>query len=166
MSDTDTQVDTEATEAEVIHGSTEGQAEEATEADEHKRPKTAYAGADFEMEALDELPDNPRAGTGAGRSKIYYSLLEQVAEQGIDNKWRPLARFGTSTGAKTVATTLNRQVEGKIGEGKGLIKKEQVRDIPEYDGCHWVFDSRRVPSDTEEGKIESVLYAKLVADEG
>lgn len=137
---------------------------EGTESTEPKaeRAKTTYLNVD-EVEALDDLPENPKVvREGGGRAKVYMNLLERVAEQGVDGKWRSLARFGTKTGAKTVALGLNRQVEGKIGEGEGLVKPDQVRQIPEYDGYRWVFDSRRVPNETDPSKIESVLYCKLV----
>ena len=156
MTDTNTEA-----EAEVLNP--EGTEAEATEAEKSTRPKTLYAGTDFDMEALDELPDNPKVTrTGGGRAKVYFDLLEKVAEAGVDGKWRLLARFGTSTGAKTVALALNRQVAGKIGEGKGLVHPDAVRDIPEYEGHKWVFDSRRVPDPENAEKVNSILYAKLV----
>ena len=124
------------------------------------RAKTTYLDPTT-VEALDELPDNPKiTRENTGRSKIYHNLLEKIAEQGVDNKWRPLAKFGTPGGAKTVANGLNRQIAGEIGDEKGQVKPDMVKDIPEYEGFRWVFDSRRVPND--EGKVESVLYAKLV----
>lgn len=136
----------------------------ATDEVKAERAKTTYL--DPTAEALDDLPENPKVTrAGGGRAKVYHTLLEQVAEQGVDNKWRSLARFGTKTGAKTVALALNRQVQGKIGEGEGLVKPEQVKDIPEYQGVKWLFDSRRVPSEANPEVIESVLYCKLVSDE-
>lgn len=131
-----------------------------------ERAKTTYLDPEA-VEALDDLPENPKVKReGGGRAKVYMNLLEKVAEQGVDGKWRSIARFGTRTGAKTVALALNRQVEGKIGEGEGLLKPDQVKQIPEYDGYKWVFDSRRVPSEADENVIESVLYARLVPVEG
>lgn len=145
----DEQAQAEGTEAEPTEGKVE-------------RAKTTYLNVD-EVEALDDLPENPKVKReGGGRAKVYMNLLERVAEQGADGKWRSLARFGTKTGAKTVALALNRQVEGLIGEGEGMIKPSQVKAIPEYDGFKWVFDSRRVPSESDPEKIESVLYCKLV----
>lgn len=130
-----------------------------------ERAKTTYLDPEA-VEALDDLPENPKVKReGGGRAKVYMNLLEKVAEQGVDGKWRSLARFGTKTGAKTVALALNRQVEGKIGEGEGLVKPSQVKQIPEYDGYKWVFDSRRVPSEADPKVIESVLYCKLVPTE-
>lgn len=144
----------------------EGTEPEGTEPEAKERAKTTYVTDFSAIEALDELPDNPKIKReGGGRSKIYHNLLEQVAEQGVDGKWRMLARFGTSSGAKTVALALNRQVEGKIGEGEGMVKPAQVKSIPEYEGFHWTFDSRRVPNEQDPSKMESVLYCKLVEDE-
>lgn len=136
------------------------QGTEATENGENKaeRAKTVYFGLE-DMEAVEDLPDQVRAKS-AGRSRVYFNLLEKVAEQGVDNKWRPLAKFGTGTGARTVATTLNKQVDGKIGEGKGQVKPDQVRDIPAYEGHRWVFDARRVPGEGD--TLNSILYCKLV----
>lgn len=145
---------------------TEGTEVTETEAEKAERAKTTYLDPTA-VEALDDLPENPKVKReGGGRAKVYMNLLEKVAEQGVDNKWRSIARFGTKTGAKTVALALNRQVEGKIGEGEGMVKPDQVKAIPEYDGYRWVFDSRRVPSETDPDVIESVLYAKLVPTEG
>lgn len=152
---TDTQVEQEQEQEQVEGTEPEGEKKE--------RAKTTYFDPTA-VEALDELPENPKSHRtgGGGRAKIYLNLLEAIAEQGVDNKWRPLARFGTSAGAKTVANALNRQVRGEIGEEKGQVKPDQVKDIPEFEGYHWLFDSRRVPSEDNPEKIESVLYAKLV----
>lgn len=144
---------------------TEVDTEVEAEAEKTERAKTVYLDPTA-VEALDELPENPKVGrSGGGRAKVYLTLLEKVAEQGVDGKWRSLARFGTRTGAKTVALALNRQVEGKIGDGEGFVKPNQVKQIPEYDGHKWEFDSRRVPSEDDPEKIESVLYARLVPTE-
>ena len=157
MTDTqDTQVEPETTEVEAEVEGTE------PEGEKKERAKTTYFDPTA-VDALDELPADPkRTHTGGGRAKVYMNLLEAIAEQGVDDKWRPLARFGTSAGARTVANSLNRQVRGQIGEEKGQVKPDQVKAIPEFEGYHWLFDSRRVPSETVEGKIESILYAKLV----
>lgn len=155
-------VDTMVDPAEV----TEGTEPEAAEGEKVERAKTTYIDP-AAMEAIDDLPENPKVKReGGGRAKVYENLLTAVAEQGVDGKWRPLARFGTKTGAKTVALAMNRQVEGKIGEGEGLVNPKQVKAIPEYQGFKWVFDSRRVPSETDPEVIESVLYCKLVEDTG
>jgi hypothetical protein len=160
MSDTATVDEVQAE----VEADAEAQAE-GTEVEKKERAKTTYFDPTA-VDALDELPDNPKIKReGGGRAKIYHDLLEKIAEQGVDNKWRPLARFGTSSGAKTVALALNRQVAGEIGEEKGQVKPDQVKDIPEYEGFNWVFDSRRVPSENDPDKIESVLYAKLVENE-
>lgn len=155
---------TEPTETQEPETAETGETGSETVAEKKERAKTTYFTADT-MEALDDLPENPKVvRQGGGRSKIYHGLLETIAEAGVDNKWRPLARFGTSSGAKTVALALNRQVAGEVGEDKGQVKPDQVKDIPEYEGFRWVFDSRRVPSEDDPAKIESVLYAKLVED--
>lgn len=163
---TDTMTDpTETTDptSEPVEGATaSGDTAATAEPEKKERAKTTYFDP-TEVQALDELPENPKVTrTGGGRDKIYLHLLEQIAEQGVDNKWRPLARFGTSSGAKTVANSLNRQVAGEIGEEKGQVKPAQVKEIPEFQGHTWLFDSRRVPSETDPEKVESVLYAKLV----
>jgi len=127
-----------------------------------ERAKTTYFDPTA-VDALDELPENPKiTRSGGGREQVYAKLLNAIAEQGVDGKWRPLARFGTSSGAKTVANMMNRQVEGKIGDGPGLVKETQLKEIPEFEGVRWTFDSRRVPNEADPAKIESILYAKLV----
>lgn len=148
MSDTEV-LDQEEVEAEAEAEASNGKA---------KRASTTYFDPSA-VEALDDLPKQERTNTG--RSKIYFNLLEKIAEQGVDNKWRPLAQFGTGTGARTVATSLNKQVDGNIGDGKGQVKVENVRMIPEYEGHKWVFDARRVPGENDQ--VNSILYAKLVA---
>lgn len=165
---TDTMTDTQATETEVEV--------EATEGTKRTHAKTQYAGKAFELEAVDDLPDNVKAG----RSRLYFDILEAVANDN-DNltKWHPIARFGTDNGAFSVKNQMNKQVQGKVltedqakvpakerdSSTRGFITPEQVREIPEYEGWHFEFEARKVPS--ESGKIgarDSVLYARLVED--
>lgn len=160
-------VETEATEAEA-----------QDEGTKRTHAKTTYAGKGFDLAAVDELPDS----APAGRSRIYFEILEAVAND-TDNlaKWHPIARFGTDNGASSVKNQLTKQVTGKVlnedqakvpakdrdPSTRGFITPDQVRDIPEYEGWHFEFESRKVPA--ESGKIgarDSILYARLVQNEG
>lgn len=153
------------------------EATENGEGTKRTRTKAQYLGKGLEMEALDDLPENARAG----RSQLYFAILEAVAAD-EDNlgKWHPIAKFGTDTGANSVKAQMNKQVAGKVmteaqaelkakdrpAEVKGWITPDQVREIPEYDGWHFEFEARKVPA--ESGKIgarDSILYARLVENE-
>lgn len=128
-----------------------------------KRARTIYAGSDeLPMESLDELPENEPVG----RSRLYFDLLTAVAEDG-DNlgRWHVLARFGTANGAKAVAKSMNKQVATMAGEltGDKALPEDQFKDIPQYEGYRWEFDSRRVASEgTDPTKRDSILYVRLV----
>lgn len=149
---------------------------EATEGTKRTHAKTTYLGKGLDMEALDDLPDS----APAGRSRLYFDILEAVAaDEDNLSKWHPIARFGTDNGANSVKNQLNKQVQGKVltedqakvpakerpAEVRGFIDPAVVRDIPEYDGWHFEFEARKVAS--ESGKIgarDSILYARLVED--
>lgn len=164
-----TEETTEATEAEDTEA-------EGTEKAKRTHAKTTYVGKGFEMEALDDLPES----APAGRSRLYFDILEAVAGDSENlQKWHPIARFGTDNGASSVKNQLNKQVQGKVltedqakvpakerdASTRGFITPDQVRDIPEYEGWHFEFESRKVAS--ESGKIgarDSMLYARLVPD--
>lgn len=166
---TDT-METEQTEQEQAEAE---QAEANTEAeDSEARAKTMYAGRDFDIEVLDDLPDNAEAG----RSRLYFEILEAIAGDAENlGKWHTVAKFGTDTGAGTVATQMTKQIEGKVltdeqaavpaterpESVKGFIKPTDCKDIPAYEGWHWEFTARKVASD-KIGHRDSVLYARLV----
>lgn len=130
-----------------------------------------YAGRDFDLEALDELPESEPTG----RSRLYFDLLTRVAEGETPLKWHRIATFHTPTGAKQVASTINKQVAGT------LKKEEDARELPAYDGYHWQFAARKVAAtvtvtNEETGEKEtqphpdphardSVLFARLVEGE-
>lgn len=152
-------------------------AEPQEETTKRTHAKTTYVGKGFEMEALEDLPES----APAGRSRLYFDILEAVAND-HDNlsKWHPIARFGTDNGAPSVKNQLTKQVQGKVltedqakvpakdrdASTRGFITPDQVRDIPEYEGWHFEFESRKVAS--QSGKIgarDSILYARLVPDE-
>lgn len=155
---------------------TEQDQEQETGTEEAKRThaKTTYLGKGLEMEVLDDLPVN----APAGRSRLYFDILEAVAaDEDNLSKWHPIAHFGTDNGANSVKNQLNKQVEGKVltedqakipakdrpSEVRGFIDPAVVRDIPEYDGWHFEFEARKVAS--QSGKIgarDSILYARLV----
>lgn len=155
---------------------TEAEATEGTEQAKRTHAKTTYLGKGLEMEAVDDLPDS----APAGRSRLYFDILEAVAaDEDNLSKWHPIARFGTDNGANSVKNQLNKQVQGKVltedqakvpakdrpAEVRGFIDPAVVRDIPEYDGWHFEFEARKVAS--ESGKIgarDSILYARLVED--
>lgn len=172
---TDTQVKVEG-EIEVP-GDTQVEGTEGAEA-QRTHAKTTYAGRGFDLTAVDELPES----APTGRSRLYFDILEAVANDN-DNlgKWHPIARFGTDTGASSVKNQMTKQVQGKVLDEeqakvpakdrdqstRGFITPDQVREIPEYEGWHFEFESRKVAS--ESGKIgarDSILYARLVENEG
>lgn len=169
---TDTQVKDQDTTQ--VQGSENGEGTEA----QRTHAKTTYAGRGFDLTAVDELPES----APTGRSRLYFDILEAVANDN-DNlgKWHPIARFGTDTGASSVKNQMTKQVQGKVLDAeqaaipakdrdqatRGFITPDQVREIPEYDGWHFEFESRKVAS--ESGKIgarDSILYARLVENEG
>lgn len=124
---------------------------------------TKYAGKDFEWEALDELPET----MPVGRSRVYFDLLTMVAEDQENlGKWHPIAKFATATGGKNVATTMTKQVEGRLTEKEKAQGAE--KDIPEYEGWKWEFDARRVAVDPADPRSadptarDSVLYCRIV----
>lgn len=156
---------------------TEAEGTEAVDGEgKRTRAKTTYAGKGFELEALDELPESVKAG----RSRVYFDILEAVANDSDNlSKWHPIARFGTDNGASSVKNQLTKQVQGKVltaeqakvpakerdESTRGFISPDQLRELPEYEGWHFEFESRKVPS--ESGKIgarDSILYARLVQD--
>ncbi len=87
---------------------------------------------------VDELPDNEKGG----RSKLYYELLTEVAEN--PGAWCEVAHFQTPTGARSAL--------------KALKKGERV--VPDGE---WEFEIRKVrnPDDIMAPK-HSKLYARLV----
>lgn len=175
VDDTTTEnTDEPTTDEQTVEGEDQGNESESNE-DEAKRAKTSYAGRDFAMEVLDDLPENAEGG----RSRIYFDILQAIAEDSENlGRWHVVAKFGTDQGAVTVANNLNKQVAGKVltedqaaipaterpAEVRGFIKPEECKDIPEYDGWHYEFDARKVAS-TRIGHRDSVLYARLVQDQ-
>lgn len=133
------------------------------------RAQVRYLGQEgFEMEILDELPEQAVVERTYAPSHLYYDLLVAVAAD-EDNlgKYHKIAEFGSAGGAGSIAVDLNKQVAGKIGEERGLLKPSAVRNIPEYEGWHFEFAGVKVPKkDTEgnliEGERSSALYAKMV----
>lgn len=85
------------------------------------------------------LPDNPRAG----RSKLYFDLLEAVASD--PGEWYEIAYFKTPNGAKQALKALS------SGD----------REIPEGE---WEFEVRRVanPDGQPRSPKNSKLFARLV----
>lgn len=161
----------EATEATGIEPTAEevATAEEAKETGIRGRAQVKYFGQEgFEPEVLDELPEQAPADRAYAPSHLYWDLLVAVAGD-VDNagKWHKIAEFGSANGAQSIATDLNKQVAGNIGEERGQLRPSAVRNIPEYEGKNFVFQGvKTVKKDAEgnviEGERASALYAKLV----
>lgn len=92
----------------------------------------------YGVSVVDELPDNEKGG----RSKLYYELLSDVAEN--PGSWCEVAHFQTPTGARSAL--------------KALEKGDRV--VPDGE---WEFEIRKVrnPNDAM-GPKHSKLYARLV----
>lgn len=91
---------------------------------------------------LDELP----AAEPAGRALIYDDLLGGIiSNEGLHNKWVPVAEFKTRAGAKTA--------QNEIGKGNRSIPKAKP-------GHSWSFGSRILKANDDPTKRYSVLYAR------
>lgn len=161
----------ESTEAEGIEPTAEevATAEEAVATGVRGRAQVKYFGQEgFEPEVLDELPEPAQVDRAYAPSHLYWDLLVAVAGD-VDNagKWHKIAEFGSANGAQSIATDLNKQVAGNVGEERGQLRPSAVRNIPEYEGKAFVFQGvKTVKKDAAgavvEGERASALYAKLV----
>lgn len=131
------------------------------------RSQVKYFGQEgFVGAVLDELPEQAKAERTYGASTLYHDMLVAVAEDEANlGKWHKIADFGTVQGAGGIATNLNKQVAGNIGEGKGQLRPNEVRNLPTYEGWHFEFAGVKVPKpEGAEGERVSQLYARLVED--
>jgi len=145
------------------------------------RAGVSYLGKGLNLEVLDELPDSIVAEQGSRKSRQYYEILENVGENAETyGKWVPIVKFSTPNGAMAVCNRFRKQLQGHVMDDataelpakerdakfRGWLTPEQTTEIPEYEGWHWEFDFRRVNSDRGPNDLDSILYAKILPDNG
>jgi hypothetical protein len=180
MSDAAGVLDPQAPDAGASGAGAEGEIEAEVKSN-RGRAGVSYLGKGLELEVLDELPASVEAEKESRKSRQYYDILESVGENAATyGKWVPIVKFSTPNGAMAVCNRMRKQLQGNVMDEesaekpakdrnpdyRGWLTPDQTTEIPEYEGWHWEFDFRRVNSERGANELDSILYARILPDEG